>query len=65
MPILLEDVEQLLQLLLRVTKEKWLVSDQLICNLHQIRISIYVGVNYEAVHTLKSDVGVHRNLIEN
>ena len=58
-------MEQLLQLQLGVTREKWLVSDQLICNLHQVRISIYVGVSYEAVHTLKSDVGVHRNLTEN
>ena len=48
---LLEDVEQLLQL--GVTREKWLVSDQLICNLHQVRISIYVGVSYEAVHIEK------------
>ena len=62
--ILLEDVEQLLQLQLGITREKWLVSDQLICNLHQVRISIYVGVSYE-VHTLKSDVGVHRNLTKN
>jgi hypothetical protein len=51
--ILLEVVEQLLQF--RVTREKWPVSDQLICNLHQVRKSIYVTVSYEAVH-LKSDV---------
>jgi hypothetical protein len=43
---LLEDVEQLLQL--GVTREKWLVSDQLSCNLHQVRISRCVGVNSEA-----------------
>jgi len=33
---LLEDVEQLLQL--GVTREKWLVGNQLSCNLHQVRI---------------------------
>ena len=58
-------MEQLLQLQLGVTREKWLVSDQLIYNLHQVRISIYVSASYEAVHTLKSDVEVHRNLTEN
>jgi hypothetical protein len=38
---LLEDVEQLLQL--GVTREKWLVSDQLSCNLYQVRICVCVN----------------------
>jgi hypothetical protein len=45
--------QQLVQL--RVTREKWLVNDQLICNLRQVRIFICVGMSYEAVHW-KSDV---------